>query len=86
MMAAAVLRFGSIVAPAVLRRGAMAGTAWGVITGFMVIASGAWECGFVCLTDAALTLGLSVVAGLATIGPLAAFRKSGSVAVLSTRD
>ena len=75
MMAAAVRRFGSIALPGVLRRGAMAGTAWGVSTGLIVIASGAWDCGFVCLPDAALTMGVSVVAGLATIGPLAVFRK-----------
>jgi hypothetical protein len=59
--------------PGAVRRGLIAGSAWGLVTGLLVITAGAWDCGFVCLPDAALTMATSVVAGLATMGPLAAF-------------
>src|SRR5262245_19975792 len=59
--------------PGAVRRGLLAGTAWGIATGLTVTAAGAWECGGICLPDAALTLAISVTAGLGTIGPLAAF-------------
>jgi hypothetical protein len=59
--------------PGALWRGIIAGGTWGIVTGLLVITTGAWDCGFICLPDAALTMATSVVAGLATIGPLAAF-------------
>jgi hypothetical protein len=33
----------------------------------------AWTCGGVCIPDVAVTTATAVVAGIATIGPLAAF-------------
>ena len=59
--------------PGALRRGLIAGSAWGIVTGVLVVAAGAWECGGVCVPDAAITMATSVLAGLATMGPLAAF-------------
>jgi uncharacterized membrane protein YhaH (DUF805 family) len=58
--------------PGALRRGLIAGSAWGIVTGALVVAAGAWECGGVCVPDAAVTMATSVLAGLATMGPLAA--------------
>ena len=61
------------VRPRALQRSLAAGTTWGIVMGLIVTAVGAWECGGVCLTDAAVSTALSVVAGIGTIGPLAAF-------------
>jgi hypothetical protein len=41
--------------------------------GAILTALAAWECGGLCLTDAALSTALAIGAGLCTIGPLAAF-------------
>ena len=56
-----------------LRRGLIAGSAWGIAMGAILIALGAWNCGVVCITDAALTTATAMAAGICTIGPLAAF-------------
>jgi hypothetical protein len=61
------------VKPGSLRRALTAGSLWGIVMGLIVTAVGAWECGGVCLADAAVSTALSVVAGIGTIGPLAAF-------------
>jgi hypothetical protein len=61
------------VRPGALRRGLIAGSAWGIIMGAILTALAAWECGGLCLTDAALSTALAIGAGLCTIGPLAAF-------------
>jgi hypothetical protein len=62
-----------IRAPGAVRRGLIAGSAWGVAVAVLLIAREAWTCGGVCLPDAALTTVLSLAAGIVTIGPLAAF-------------
>jgi hypothetical protein len=53
-----------------------AGSAWGLVmtTGFVGYAL--WSCGGVCLEDVAVTTATSMVAGILTIGPLAAFGRS----------
>lgn len=56
-----------------LRRGFVAGTAWGAAVSGGLIALEAMRCEAICLDAAAFTVFLSSVAGLATIGPLAAF-------------
>ena len=56
-----------------LRRGLIAGSAWGIAMGAILIALGAWNCGVICITDAALTTATAMAAGICTIGPLAAF-------------
>ena len=61
--------------PRALRRGLIAGTAWGVAMGALLTAQAAWSCDVLCLSDAALTTAFSIAAGLCTIGPLAAFRR-----------
>jgi hypothetical protein len=63
----------SPVRPGALRRGLIAGGAWGIAMGLIVTAVGAFACDGICLTDAAISTALAVVAGIATVGPLAAF-------------
>jgi hypothetical protein len=55
------------------RRGLVAGTAWGVTFAAVMIGLNFWNCGVICIGDAAFVTALSVSAGLATMGPLAAF-------------
>jgi hypothetical protein len=77
MMLAATTRFVSLarthVTPGALRRGLIAGSAWGIVMGAVLTAVTAWTCGVVCIPDVAVTTATAVVAGIATIGPLAAF-------------
>lgn len=56
-----------------LWRGLSAASAWGLIMGMGFAALEAWQCGGVCLQDAALTTMLSIGAGILGIGPVAAF-------------
>ena len=63
------------LSPHHLRRGFIAGTAWGVVMGALLTAQAALSCDVLCLSDAALTTAFSIAAGLCTIGPLAAFRR-----------
>jgi hypothetical protein len=55
-------------------RGILAGAAWGLTMGLALPLLTFLSCGVICLSDIAVTTAVSVVAGLATIGPLAAFR------------
>jgi hypothetical protein len=57
-----------------LPRGILAGIAWGLTMGFALPLLTFLSCGVICLSDIAFTTAVSVVAGIATIGPLAAFR------------
>lgn len=59
------------LAPGALRRGLLAGVAWGVVTGGGLAAINAFSCGVLCVEDAAIAIGISIVAGCGTIGPLA---------------
>jgi len=72
-MAALALAAGLHLRPGALRRALVAGMGWGVPVAALIIAREAWACGVLCLTDAAMTLTMSVVTGLLTLGPLAAF-------------
>jgi hypothetical protein len=56
-----------------LRRGLIAGSAWGVAMGAILTALGAWNCGVICLGEIAQTTATAIAAGLCTFGPLAAF-------------
>jgi hypothetical protein len=51
----------------------VAGILWGLAMGAILSALDAWRCGVICLPDAALTTAVAMVAGICTIGPLAAF-------------
>ena len=55
-------------------RGLLAGTAWGLTMGLGLPLLTFVNCGVICLSDVAFTTAVSVVAGIATFGPLAAFR------------
>lgn len=52
--------------------GVMAGIAWGLTMGIGLPLMGALEHGVICLSDIALTTAISTMAGIVTIGPLAA--------------
>jgi hypothetical protein len=58
--------------PGTLRRAIVAGSLWGLATAAGLTALDAWQCGFVCLSDAALLSILYVVTGILTIGPVVA--------------
>jgi hypothetical protein len=57
-----------------LIRAAIAGCVWGVAVTAGFAGFDYWECGVVCLSDVALTMGIAVPAGILLIGPLAAHR------------
>ena len=56
-------------------RGILTGTAWGLTMGLGLPLLSFLNCGVICLSDVAFTTAVSVVAGIAVIGPLAAFRR-----------
>jgi hypothetical protein len=58
--------------PGAIKRGVIAGLSWGLAVGVALPALGFIACGTICLSDVAITTGLSVAAGLATFGPFAA--------------
>jgi hypothetical protein len=67
------------LAPGTLRRGLIAGSAWGLSMAALSIAHEFLTCGGVCLPDAAITTALSTSAGIVAIGPLAVFGRRGAV-------
>lgn len=74
MIVAAVLRNREWLPAGTLLRGILAGTAWGLTMGLALPLLTFLSCGVICLSNIAFTTAVSVVAGIATIGPLAAFR------------
>jgi hypothetical protein len=66
------------VAPGALRRGLIAGTAWGVATAAGLVAWRFYNCGIICVDDIVTSGLMSVAAGLVTIGPLAALGRARS--------
>ena len=56
-------------------RALAAGTAWGLTLGIGLTAAGYMSCGIICIPDALLTTAISVVAGIATMGPLVALTR-----------
>jgi hypothetical protein len=69
----ATLSLGSHLSPNALRRALIAGIAWGTIVAALIVVPEVMRCGVLCVTDAAVTLAISVAAGMLTLGPLAAF-------------
>jgi hypothetical protein len=59
--------------PRMALRGASAATAWGLLFAAGLSVMQFSQYGVICAGDIATTTGLSIVAGLLTIGPLAAF-------------
>jgi hypothetical protein len=55
------------------RRGLIAGLAWGAALTLGLTAMTALSCGGVCLPEVAVNAGLSLIAGLLGIGPIAAY-------------
>lgn len=53
-----------------------AGTIWGVVLSAGLTALSLYDCGGICPGDVIETTALSVAAGIATIGPLAAFKRA----------
>lgn len=78
-MTTLAIRFPDIarrLTPQAAKRALIAGSAWGVTMGAGLTVVGFLDCGVVCLSDVALTTGISVAAGVCTIGPLAAFARN----------
>jgi hypothetical protein len=69
-------QLGLCPAKGALYRGVVAGSAWGLSVAAALIGMHFWNCGVLCLGDAAFTTALSVTAGLATMRPLAAFGRA----------
>jgi hypothetical protein len=74
MTVAAALRTRDRLPAGAVRRGLLAGTAWGLTMGLGLPVLTFVSCGVICLSDVAFTTAVSVVAGIVAIGPLAAFR------------
>jgi Mg/Co/Ni transporter MgtE len=62
--------------PGALPRGILAGIAWGLTMGLALPLWSFLDCGVICLSDVAVTTGVSVAAGILAIGPLAAFHRA----------
>ncbi|MPZ40338.1 MAG: hypothetical protein GEU95_20225 [Rhizobiales bacterium] len=78
-MTVAALRAREWLPAGAVPRGIIAGTAWGLIMGLGLPLMTFMTCGVICVSDVALTTAVSVVAGIAIIGPLAAFRHSSAL-------
>jgi hypothetical protein len=76
MTVAAAMRSCDWMPAGMLPRGLIAGTAWGLTMGLGLPLMTFVNCGVICLSDVAFTTAVSVVAGIAVIGPLAAFRRT----------
>jgi hypothetical protein len=74
MTLAATLRNREWIPAGTVPRGLLAGTAWGLTMGLGLPLLTFVNCGVICLSDMAFTTAVSVVADIAVIGPLAAFR------------
>ena len=74
MTVAATMRTRDWIPAGTLPRGLVAGAAWGLTMGLGLPLLTFVNCGVICLSDVAFTTAVSVVAGIAVIGPLAAFR------------
>jgi hypothetical protein len=74
-MTVAALRSREWMPAGTLPRGLIAGGAWGLTMGFGLLLMTYLNCGVICLSDVAFTTAVSVVAGIAVIGPFAAFRR-----------
>jgi hypothetical protein len=55
------------------RRALLAGVAWGVPMAILLVAPEVSRCGVLCLTDAAVTLAVTTLGGISTIGVYAAW-------------
>ncbi|HWM46658.1 MAG TPA: hypothetical protein VNR11_07065 [Xanthobacteraceae bacterium] len=62
--------------PAALRRGVMAGAAWGIALAAGLTALSAWQCGGICLDETAWLGITSVGTGILAIGPVAALGRT----------
>lgn len=76
MTIAATARTRDWILAGALPRGLLAGAAWGLAMGLGLPLMTYLNCGVICLSDVAFTTAVSVVAGIAVIGPLAAFRRT----------
>lgn len=60
---------------AVLMRGLLAGTAWGIVMSAGFFGLALVQCGVPCPDDVAITTLICVATGIVALGPLAAFAK-----------
>jgi hypothetical protein len=54
------------------KRAVLAGTLWSVPMAALLVSLEVWHCGVLCPTDAAITLAVTMIAGISTIGVFAA--------------
>ena len=66
---------------ATLVRGIAAGFAWGVTVAAALLALAFHQWGTICLAQIVDTMGLSIAAGILTIGPLALLRRRAQASV-----
>jgi hypothetical protein len=55
------------------KRAVLSGLAWGVPMAALLVSLEVWHCGVLCLTDAAITLAMTTIGGISTIGVFAAW-------------
>jgi hypothetical protein len=79
MTLAATLRIRDRIPAGTVPRGLLAGAAWGLTMGLGLPLLTFVNCGVICLSDVAFTTAVSVVAGIAVFGPLAAFRRAPAI-------
>ena len=72
MTAAARLFSGHALSPPALRRAITAGSAWGIGMGLALTALKFHASGMVCISDVLIDTSMATVAGILTIGPIAA--------------
>jgi hypothetical protein len=76
MSVAATLRSAGQLPRGTVARGLLAGAAWGVAMAVGLPLLAFMNCSTLCLSEIALTAAISIPAGIATIGPLAAFGRT----------
>ena len=77
----AFARTSSAIDVATLVRGIAAGFAWGVTVAAALLALAFHQWGTICLAQIVDTMGLSIAAGILTIGPLALLRRRAQASV-----
>jgi hypothetical protein len=68
------------------KRAILAGLAWGAPMAALLVSLEVWYCGVLCLTDAAVTLAVTMIAGISTIGVFAALLGGTAPGPMSRRN
>lgn len=68
------------------KRAVLAGLAWGVPMAALLVSLEVWHCGVLCLTDVAITLAVTTIGGISTIGVFAAWSGGTAPGPMSRRN